>query len=114
MKQKRLTIDVISGWVTTILTYPISSHNIDTIDELIAAKLPVYSYFYWKSFLTDRLNNQYIFYSNLTHGFPNVAESSLVVTDEFYQGFLQHNQSFVWHKVSYNQFFIEISESIKF
>lgn len=91
---------MILGWITTILTYPISSHNIDTIDELIMSKLPVCSYINWKSFLTDRLNNQYIFFTNLTNDFSN---SALVVTDDFYQGFLRDSQSFVWHKVSFSK-----------
>lgn len=105
MNQQRLTalqVDVFSGWITTILTYPISSHNIDTVDELITTKLPVYSPVHWKSFLTDRLNNQYVFYSNYT-GFSYGPMSVIVGTDDFYQEFLRYNQSFLWHKVSYSQ-----------
>lgn len=49
------------GWITTFLIYPKPSHVIETVDELIESKLPVYTYDTWETLVTERLKNQYVF-----------------------------------------------------
>ncbi|KAL1491531.1 hypothetical protein ABEB36_012115 [Hypothenemus hampei] len=58
--------DIFQGWITIYLIYPPTEKAINTVDELIESKLPVYSLRSWKDFLTPKLSGRYIYYSD--HG----------------------------------------------
>lgn len=88
------------GWITTFLIYPNPTHVIETVDELIESKLPVYTYASWETLVTERLNDQYVFVEEVLSVMKSLGSSNKLppigVTSDVFWSISKRNNRTLW------------------
>lgn len=84
------------GWITTFLIYPKPTHVIETVDELIESKLPIYTYSTWETLVTERLKNQYVFIEDVVSVMGGERLPPIALTSDVFWSNSRRNNRTRW------------------
>lgn len=69
------------GWITTSLTFPEPSKEIDSIDDLVESKLRIYVYTNWTEYVPTKLASQFVLVNFGKLRIPEKGQATIVTSD---------------------------------